>query len=53
MHWADVVGLRDADFKRYEEHRRLIRLVTTDRLRELARNRWDDPDRADCGGGGN
>ncbi len=42
MHWADAVGLRDDDFKRYEEHRRLIRLVTTDRLRDLVRRRWDD-----------
>jgi len=41
MHWADAVGLRDEDFKRYEEHRRLIRLVTTDRLRDLARQHWD------------
>jgi HD superfamily phosphohydrolase len=42
MHWADAVGLRDEDFKRYEEHRRLIRLVTTERLRDLARRHWDD-----------
>jgi hypothetical protein len=42
MHWADAVGLRDDDFKRYEEHRRLIRLVTTERLRDLARRHWDD-----------
>jgi HD superfamily phosphohydrolase len=42
MHWQDVVGLRDADFKRYEEHRRLIRIVTTDRLRDLARRHWED-----------
>ena len=42
MHWTDVVGLRDADFKRYEEHRRLIRIVTTERLRDLARRHWDD-----------
>ena len=42
MHWTDVVGLRDADFKRYEEHRRMIRLVTTERLRDLARRHWDD-----------
>ena len=41
MHWQDVVGLRDDDFKRYEEHRRLIRIVTTDRLRDIARQYWD------------
>jgi uncharacterized protein len=42
MHWYDVVGLRDNDFKRYEEHRRLVRIVTTERLRDLARQHWDD-----------
>jgi uncharacterized protein len=42
MHWHDVVGLGDADFKRYEEHRRLIRIVTTERLRDLARRHWED-----------
>ncbi len=41
MHWQDVVGLRDDDFKRYEEHRRLIRVVTTERLRDLARHHWE------------
>ncbi len=41
MHWQDVVGLRDADFKRYEEHRRLIRIVTTERVRPLVRQHWD------------
>ena len=28
MPWRDAVGLTDDDFKRYEEHRRLIRIVT-------------------------
>ena len=42
MHWQDVVGLGDDDFKRYEEHRRLIRVVTPERLRDLARRHWDD-----------
>jgi HD superfamily phosphohydrolase len=42
MHWYDVVGLRDNDFKRYEEHRRLIRIVTTERVRALARQHWDN-----------
>jgi hypothetical protein len=41
MHWQDVVGLRDDDFKRYEEHRRLIRIVTTDRVRDIARQHWE------------
>ena len=42
MHWQDVVGLGDDDFKRYEEHRRLIRVVTPERLRDLARRHWDE-----------
>ena len=42
MHWQDVVGLGDDDFKRYEEHRRLIRIVTAPRLRDAARRHWDD-----------
>lgn len=42
MHWQDAVGLRDDDFKRYEEHRRLIRIVTTERLRGAVRRHWDD-----------
>ena len=41
MHWQDVVGLRDADFKRYEEYRRLIRIVTTERLRGPVRAHWE------------
>jgi HD superfamily phosphohydrolase len=39
--WPEVVGLGDADFKRYEEHRRLIRIVTTERLRDVVRGAWD------------
>lgn len=42
MHWHDVVGLNDDDFKRYEERRRLIRIVTTERLRDLVRQHWGD-----------
>ena len=42
MHWQEVVGLGDDDFKRYEEHRRLIRIVTPERLRETVRRGWDD-----------
>src|SRR5690606_40620143 len=34
MPWDEVVGLSDDVLKRYEEHRRLIRIVTTPRLRE-------------------
>jgi len=36
-----VVGLDDADFKRYEEHRRLIRIVTEERYREAVSARWE------------
>ena len=41
MPWVEVVGLGDEDFKRYEEHRRLIRIVTTERLREEVSKRWE------------
>jgi len=41
MHWRDVVGLGDDDFKRYEEHRRLIRIVTEERYRDIVAARWD------------
>ena len=42
MHWRDVVGLEDEDFKRYEEHRRLIRIVTEDRYREIVAAHWEE-----------
>ena len=41
MHWRDVVGLADADFKRYEEHRRMIRIVTEERYRDVVADRWE------------
>jgi HD superfamily phosphohydrolase len=41
MHWRDVVGLTDDDLKRYEDHRRLIRIVTTGRLRDEVNRRWE------------
>lgn len=41
MPWVEVVGLDDADFKRYEAHRRLIRIVTSERLREEVSKRWE------------
>ena len=41
MHWRDVAGLGDDDFKRYEEHRRLIRIVTEERYREVVADRWE------------
>ena len=41
MHWREVVGLGDEDFKRYEEHRRLIRIVTEAPYREVVADRWE------------
>lgn len=41
MHWHDVVGLGDADFKRYEEHRRMIRIVTEERYRDVVHDEWE------------
>ncbi|HVL23753.1 MAG TPA: hypothetical protein VM450_06690 [Thermomicrobiales bacterium] len=41
MHWQDVVGLADEDFKRYEEHRRLIRIVTEERYRDVVAANWE------------
>ena len=42
MPWREVVGLGDEDFKRYEEHRRLIRIVTAEPYRAVVRDRWED-----------
>ena len=41
MTWQDVAGLTDEDFKRYEEHRRLIRIVTEERYREIVADQWE------------
>ena len=41
MHWQDVVGLGDAHFKSYEEHRRLIRLVADESVVEIVREHWE------------
>lgn len=41
MHWQDVVGLGDAHFKSYEEHRRLIRLVADESVVEIVRDNWE------------
>jgi uncharacterized protein len=41
MHWQDVVGLGDSDFKRYEEHRRMIRIVTEERYRHAFFHDWE------------
>ena len=42
MPWREVVGLGDEDFKRYEEHRRLIRIVTAEPYRVVVRDHWED-----------
>lgn len=41
MHWQDVVGINDSDFKRYEEHRRLIRLVADEVIVDDIRAHWE------------
>jgi uncharacterized protein len=41
MAWREVAGLADADLKRYEDHRRLIRVVTTADLRDIVREQWE------------
>lgn len=41
MPWRDVVGLSDEDFKRYEEHRRLIRIVSQAEFRDDVRESWE------------
>jgi HD superfamily phosphohydrolase len=41
MPWRDVVGLSDEDFKRYEEHRRLIRIVALPEFRDAVRGSWE------------
>ena len=42
MPWVDVVGLGDEDLKRYEEHRRVIRIVASERLRDGVREHWEE-----------
>lgn len=41
MSWQDAVGMSDDDLKRYEEHRRLIRIVASERLRDEVAARWE------------
>ncbi len=41
MHWRDVAGLSDDDFKQYEEHRRLIRIVTEPGIRDVVAAEWE------------
>jgi len=37
----EVVGLADDDFKRYEEHRRLIRIVAAAPYRDALARSWE------------
>lgn len=41
MPWREVVGLTDDDFKRYEEHRRLIRIVAAEPYRDAVAATWE------------
>ncbi len=41
MPWREVVGLTDDDFKRFEERRRLIRIVCQPSLRDVVRQHWE------------
>lgn len=40
MAWKDVVGMTDQTMKRYEEHRRLIRVVCVATARSVSRDVW-------------
>jgi HD superfamily phosphohydrolase len=42
MPWHEVVGARDDDFRRYEEHRRLIRIVAAGSVRDVLRREWEN-----------
>jgi hypothetical protein len=42
MPWRDVAGLTDDDLKRYEEHRRLIRIVTSADMAGIVHDHWRD-----------
>jgi HD superfamily phosphohydrolase len=41
MTWREVVGLDDTDLKRYEEHRRLIRIVAAEPHRDAIARQWE------------
>ena len=42
MPWVEATGLQPDDLARYEQHQRRIRLVASERLRPLLRERRDD-----------
>jgi HD superfamily phosphohydrolase len=41
MSWLEVAGVSDDNLKRYEEHRRLIRVVAAEPIRDAVRARWE------------
>ncbi|MEZ4507540.1 MAG: HD domain-containing protein [Thermomicrobiales bacterium] len=41
MPWREVVGLGDDDFKRFEEHRRLVRIIAAEPYRDAVRQHWE------------
>ncbi len=41
MPWREVVGLTNDDFKRFEERRRLVRIVCAGEFREAVRDSWE------------
>lgn len=41
MSWQAVAGVTDDDLKRYEEHRRLVRVVVVEPLREHVARHWE------------
>jgi hypothetical protein len=41
MPWREVVGLGDEDFKRFEEHRRLIRIIASAPWRDEVTRHWE------------
>ncbi|MEZ4529447.1 MAG: hypothetical protein R2855_00330 [Thermomicrobiales bacterium] len=41
MPWREVVGLGDDDFKRFEEHRRLVRIIAAGPYRDAVRQHWE------------
>ncbi len=42
MPWSEAVGAQSDDFRRYEERRRLIRIVAPEPLRALLRREWEN-----------
>jgi uncharacterized protein len=41
MPWREIAGLNDDDFQRYEEHRRLIRVVAAEPYRQTVADAWE------------